>query len=102
MHSLEQTDIVKVFLTPRHVGQCYTNVLQGHCCATLWSSNGLRTCLHSRCSQSVQARSQDRGEVVRGTPHGTTTAGGQAPTNQASWGRAQAVKLQGLNNPSLE
>jgi hypothetical protein len=42
VYSLEDTDNLKVFLTPHRAGNCCTNVIQDHCCATMHPNNGLR------------------------------------------------------------
>jgi hypothetical protein len=41
VHSLEYTDISKVFFMPDHVYYCWTNVIQGHCCTIRCSSHTL-------------------------------------------------------------
>jgi hypothetical protein len=37
VYSLEYTGIPKMFFTPHHASDCYTNVMQGHCCTTMCS-----------------------------------------------------------------
>jgi hypothetical protein len=58
-YSLEHTDIPKAFFTPHHLGHCLTNairghccvlghsctVIPGHCCATVFFNNDLKTSL---------------------------------------------------------
>jgi hypothetical protein len=92
VYSLENTDIPEIFFTPHHVGNCFNNVIQGHCCATM-------TLGHSCISVAAGIVN------AHGCP-GLVANAGQSPLNnnfcrpgkQASW--ARVVKPQRLNNIS--
>jgi hypothetical protein len=67
--------VPKVFLTPRHIGWCGTNVIRGHCCvggnscinvipghycATITAKNGLESFLHKCYKRCLSYNRRDR------------------------------------------